>query len=82
MITEKNTILKITAGKAEDGFSAEIVSENIIERCTWCVRSGDGEHAASGEALGSGRQHASGGITEWNLIALNPYFFAMRIFFM
>ena len=29
MITAKNTILKITAGKAEDGFSAEIVSENI-----------------------------------------------------
>lgn len=56
MITTKNTVLKITAGKPEDGFSAEIVSENIIEKCAWCVRSGDGEPAASGEAFGSGRR--------------------------
>ena len=32
MITEKNTVLKLTAGKIEDGFTAELLSEKNIER--------------------------------------------------
>ncbi len=49
MITEKNTVLKITAGKVENGFTAEIISENEIKSAAWCVKSENGEILAKGE---------------------------------
>jgi len=49
MISEKNTILKITAGKAEDGFSAEIVADGI-EKISWTVTNSCGENVLSGKS--------------------------------
>lgn len=49
MITEKGTILKITAGKPEEGVKAEIAAERKIVSCSWQIKDADGEVAAKGE---------------------------------
>ena len=49
MISNRETVLKITAGKVEDGFSAEIIAEKEIKSVVWCVKAENGEVLAKGE---------------------------------
>ncbi len=48
MKTEKNTILKLTAGKVCEGFKAEINTEANIKKLKWCVKDQSGNKAVEG----------------------------------
>ena len=48
MITEKHTVLKITAGKAENGFTAEIISDKSIKSIKWSVKDENGDIKTEG----------------------------------
>lgn len=48
MITEKNTILKITAGKPQDGVHVEVVSEKRIQTCNWHITNEEGNVLSKG----------------------------------
>lgn len=48
MITEKHTVLKITAGKAENGFNAEIISDKSIKSIKWSVKDENGDIKTEG----------------------------------
>lgn len=48
MITEKHTVLKITAGKAENGFTAEIISDKSIKSIKWSVKDENGDIETEG----------------------------------
>lgn len=48
MLTENNTILKITAGKIADGFKAEINADKNIKSINWSVKDSEGVVKADG----------------------------------
>ena len=50
MITNKNTVLKITAGKAVDGFTAEFCCEKTVKNVKWFVKSQSGKILAEGNS--------------------------------
>ena len=49
MITSKNTVLKITAGKTNEPMTAEILSNEAISTATWYVNDRDGVKVADGK---------------------------------
>ena len=65
MQTEKGTILKITAGKIKDGFSAEIISDKKIKSVAWCVKAENGVISVKGEEK-SGKISACFKAEEWS----------------
>ena len=65
MITEKNTVLKITAGKVNEGFCAEIISDKKISSVNWCVKDTNGEILAKGEEK-TGKISACFKAEEWS----------------
>lgn len=53
MITQKNTVFKITAGRPEAGFSAMLLSEIAIASVAWCVCDASGGVLAEGMVEGN-----------------------------
>ena len=51
MISSKNTVLRIVAGKVDEPFSVKIMSDKAVKHVAWCVLDASGEEKAAGEAF-------------------------------
>lgn len=80
MITENHTVLKITAGKVEEGFYAKILAEKEIKSIIWCVKDKRGTVLANG-AGECAEISAVFNALEWSVEAPVLYTFCAEVFY-
>ena len=56
MVTEKGTILKITAGKVENGANIQLSAKKEICSCNWCVKKLSGTILQNGETTQNNKE--------------------------
>ena len=76
MITSKNTVLRIVAGKVEEPFSVSIRSEAAVKSVSWSVFDKDGKEQASGAAL-SADFNGSFAASAWSVE--NPTLYTIKL---
>ena len=81
MITSKNTVLKIDAGKVSEGFSAKIISEEPINKISWSVKDRNGIIKANGESMGEKIISECFDALPWSVESPNLYTFDAQILY-
>ena len=81
MITQNNTVLKITAGKAENGFNAEIISDKSIKTVKWSVKDAGGTKKAEGISDDGKNICSAFDAEQWSVLKPALYTFTAQIIF-
>ena len=81
MITQNNTVLKIIAGKAENGFNAEIISDKSIKTVKWSVKDAGGTKKAEGISDDGKNICSAFDAEQWSVLRPALYTFTAQIIF-